>query len=124
MIKQKLTGVGIAPIQALNIAGVATTSLTAAGTTTTDALVLGLDDHHIVGTVGANSGVRLPSTVWSTGDWLIVSNTQATNTLKLYPPTGGTINGGAADAALSVPVNRAVMIICTSATAFQGIIAA
>lgn len=48
--------------------------------------------------------------------WYTFTNTSATTAL-LYPFTGGTINGGAANAAISVPQNVTVTLIRESATA-------
>ena len=74
------------------------TALTAAGTTQATALLLGAE-LNALGTVASSSGVRLP--VGVPGMRMIVFNGGA-NTLKVYPASGGTLNGAAADAEISI----------------------
>ena len=74
------------------------TAIVAAGTVTGDATPLGAELNH-VGTTASSTGVRLP--VGVPGMRVIVFNGGA-NTLKVYPASGGTLNGAAADAEISI----------------------
>lgn len=68
-----------------------------AGTTQTQAGAAALTGAvNLVTTGNANDGVRLPSNR-SAGDILYIVN-NSTNAAKVYPPTGGAINGGSANA--------------------------
>ena len=79
---------------ARHVGGIATAT---AGATQTQAGATALTGAVNVITVGtANDGVRLPADR-SAGDMLYVVNT-STNGAKVYPPTGGAINGGTANA--------------------------
>jgi len=53
--------------------------------------------HTVAG--GAN-GARLPT--WGQGSPILVENSDASDTLKLFPPTDGTINSGATNASIDV----------------------
>lgn len=121
-IKNNLTGVGVSPNQALQQVGTVTNSLTATGTTQADAYALGLTDYNIFTTVAASTGARLPSTM-SAGDEMWVVNYGA-STLSLYPPTGGKINNGSANAAISITANKNANIVCIDGTNFVAAISA
>lgn len=95
MRKAHLTNVGIAGAAAEALAGSLATSLSAAGTLTSNATVLSADCN-VITTCAANAGVRLPATGWFPGDKIEVVN-QGANPMKVYPPSGGTINGDTAD---------------------------
>jgi 20S proteasome alpha/beta subunit len=45
---------------------------------------------------------------------IYVANGVSNKILKVYPPSGGTINGGAADAGVSSASGKGVALICTS----------
>jgi len=83
----------------------------AAGSLTSDATVLAADVNGVTGADGT-TGVKLPS---GGGIRMAVVNTHATNTLKVYPPTGGTINGAGADAAYSLLGGRRAFFAATAA---------
>jgi hypothetical protein len=62
----------------------------------------------VVTTTAANpSGVTLPTATSGRGRRVTVIN-KGTNAINVYPTTGGTIDGGAANAAYSIPVNSQV----------------
>lgn len=90
------------------------TGLIAAGSSTTDALVLsGLTDNYILATVAASTGARLvPGDV---GDEVCVTNYGA-NTLTLYPPSGGKANNGSTDVGVSVAAGKTAFVKFTTAT--------
>jgi hypothetical protein len=78
-----------------------TNNITAAGSTQGTATALSTQINGVT-TVAANQGVLLP--VVSAGTWIRVLNRGA-NTLKVYPPSGGNIEGLSANVASSLAVN-------------------
>lgn len=100
MRSKDMLGVGMAAEFAIRAGYPATSAVTGAGTTTTDATVL-LKAQRVVLAAGAsNSGIRLPDTAELMVPY-IVSVTGA-NTVKIYPPTSGTFNGAAADTPIAI----------------------
>lgn len=85
--------------------------LTATGTTASDALQLGAVAFARVDTTPANTGVRLPLGAALPGVLCIVYNAGA-NTLKVYHPPSGTIDGGTT--AVSVTAGSRKMFVSTS----------
>lgn len=61
---------------------------------------------------GATKGVKLLTGV--AGDVIQIINTSGT-AANLFAASGGTINGGAADAGCAVPASKGVIAICTAA---------
>lgn len=98
-ILKKLSGSGFSANQATNIQGDFDLNITALGSSAATAYLLGACNS-ICTTVAASTGVILPP--GTTGapsftapfDTYKVANRGA-NALTVYPPTGGTINGGA-----------------------------
>lgn len=89
-----------------------TTSLTATGTTITDALQL-TGFYSNVGTVALNTGVKLPQQ-WPIGVSGYVYNGGA-NVLRLYPPnTSSTLLGQSAGAHVTIAAGAANLIIKTT----------
>lgn len=84
-----------------------------AGTTQTQAGATALvGATNVVGTVGTeNDGVILP--VAETGDTVFVRNGGA-NTMKVYPPVGGAVNGGTANAAVTLAAGASATYRYTS----------
>lgn len=82
--------------------------LTAAGSTQATALQL-TEDTNIVGTTAASTGVLVPP--MDPTDTVTVANFGA-NALSVYPPVGGKINNGSANAAVSLPANKGAIITC------------
>jgi hypothetical protein len=121
-IKQKLTGVGTAPAQTQNIVGTMANTLAAAGSTQGTATALGNDDYNIFTTVAASTGAILPSNL-SASDEMWVANYGA-NSLSVYPPTGGKINNGSANAAVAVAAGKNASFICIDGTNFLAAISA
>lgn len=108
--KANLTGSGIAPLAASKIVGTVTTGLTATGSTSQANSLLVTDDINNITAGGANTGVRLPSTL-TAGDMIVVCNNKA-QTLFVYPPVGGILNGGSTDAKVDVPTLKSAICIC------------
>jgi hypothetical protein len=91
-------------------------STVAAGTTTSDAGVLPAATAKVYPTTGANgtTGVRVNAADQVTGRLLFIGN-GAQAVLKVYPASGGTIAGAAADAAVSSVSGKGVVMYCLSA---------
>lgn len=89
------------------------TTAAAAGSTTSNATVLAKVPLTVVTGGDATKGVRLP--VLPIGESMEIHN-QAAAVLKLYPPTGGKINGGSTDASVNVAANSRVRAISITAT--------
>lgn len=120
-ILKNLMGTGTPAEQAKSIAGRVTTGLTATGSSSqADALAL-YSEINVVATTAANTGVRLPSGM--AGDSMVVQNNGAA-TLTLYPPTGGKINGGSANAGVSVATLKGAYCHCINGVDWSVIVGA
>ena len=91
-------------------------STAAAGSVTGDAGVLPAATAKFYPTSAADGtkGVRLHADDAVTGRRIYVGNGVSNAILKVYPPTGGTINGAAANAAFSSVSGKGVILICVS----------
>jgi hypothetical protein len=123
-IKANLTGSGIAPLASIGIAGGnISNSLTAAGTNQATALVLtSLNDIHVITTAAASTGAILPSSL-SIGDQMVVVNGGA-NSITLFPPVGGKLNNGTANAGLTVASTKAAHVFCIDNLNFAVVVSA
>ena len=94
-------------------------STAAAGSTTTDATVLPAATGSVYPTTAADDtkGVRVHANDLVAGRTLFIGNGVSNKILKVYPPTGGTINGAAANAAFSSASGKSVVLICLDSTA-------
>ncbi len=107
----------------LNVFPVATqvigASTAAAGTTTADAGVLPVGIGTVYPTTAADDivGVRVHASDQVTGRTLFIGNGVSNKILKVYPVTGGTINGAAANVAFSSASGKGVVMVCLNATA-------
>jgi hypothetical protein len=112
MIGKRLTGSGFAPLQAVNLIGDLDPAITATGSTAPTAYQIGSINSNVTVTA-ASTGVILPAPVSGTGygDYVLINNAGA-NALTVYPPTGGTINGGAS---ASVAAAAFALVYCLSA---------
>jgi hypothetical protein len=99
-LAKELVANGLFVNAAKAVGGSIVTGITA-GTTQTQAGATALTGaNNVVGTVGTtNDGVILP--VAEAGDTVFVRNSGA-NTAKVYPAVGGAINGGSANAAVTL----------------------
>lgn len=107
-----LMAFGLQGFVAQAIVGDVANNLTAAGSTQGTALKLSAANN-VVTTTAAATGVQLP--VLGTGDFIEVANLGA-NALLVYPVTGGTIQGGAANAGFSVPTLKTAMFTARDAS--------
>lgn len=110
---RKLMGAGLAPLAATNIngdvdTGAANAGAIATGTTQATAYVLAACVTRF-GTVAASTGALLPPA--APGDDYIVANFGA-NTLTVYPPLGGSIDNGSANAGVTVAANATKWFTC------------
>lgn len=94
-------------------------STAAAGSVTGDAGVLPAGKAVVYPTTAADDtkGVRVHASDKVTGRFIFVGNGVSNKILKVYPPTGGTINGAAADAAFSSASGKGVILVCLSQSA-------
>lgn len=89
-IKLHLMGTGFSAGQSGALTGPGDTSITAAGSSSTDATTIG-SHHNAVGTTAASTGVIFAASKFSAGDQAYVYNGGA-STLTIYPPSGSTID--------------------------------
>ena len=90
-IPSRVLGSGINSLSTVSICGDGGDDLVAVGTSAGNALQL-VYVYNSVDTTPSNAGVKLPTT--EMGATVIIANSGA-HTLKVYPPTGSTLNGGA-----------------------------
>ena len=101
-LAKDLVAVGFSPGQAAGAGGQIAPSVSAAGTTITDATDLTASVNY-VSTVASGAGVQLY--FGGVGDSMVVYNAGA-NALKVYPPsTSHTINQLSAGTAATLPIN-------------------
>lgn len=99
-----LVGLGIPPLPALYLSNTPQ-AVTAAGTATGTATVLTKDASFVnVTTAGSQDGIRFASDT-PLGKMIVVFNLAST-TANVYPSTGGAINGGSTDAAVTIAQNK------------------
>lgn len=115
-IQKKLSGSGFAPLQVTNIIGDNDYGETATGSSAGTAFSVSACNTYFT-TVAASTGAILPpgntggpSTV-SLGDEYMIANVGGAATLTVYPPTGGTINGGTS---ATVATNSLAYFTCVS----------
>lgn len=91
-------------------------STAALGTNSGNAAVLPAATSKVYPTTAADDtvGVRIHANDKVTGRMLFIGNGVSNKILKVYAPTGGVINGAAADAAFSSASGKGVIIICLS----------
>ena len=125
MQSKKLTGSGLSAGQATNLLGDvdngnANTGIAATGTTQAGAYAISAVNS-VFGAVPSGSGGVLPAAT-QVGDELTVVNLGA-NALAVYPPLGGTINNGTANASVSVAANAMTLFkaVPAAAGAFSGL---
>lgn len=98
-------------------------SLSAAGSTRTDATAIAaLNKAIIFTTVGSGQGAVLPAT--AANQWAFVQNNQGSNALKLYANGSETINGTAGSTGISIPANKSALLFVPAAGVIFAIISA
>jgi hypothetical protein len=116
----KLGTSGLSAVAAAAINGDVAVGLIATGSTQATAFPLPAANNFIA-TAAASTGVLLP--VGNGGDELAIFNGGA-NALAVYPPVGATLNGGATNAAVSVPTLKSAYAIYASPTQMMLIVSA
>jgi hypothetical protein len=107
---RNIMGAGQPPLTAQMCSGTIADSQTATGTTQATGFSLAYDTV-VFTTVAASTGATLPGgNIAQPGDEVAVANLGA-NSLSVYPPVGGNINGGAANAALAVAAGKTAYFI-------------
>lgn len=117
-IAKKLIGLGLPWGTAAGVVGNVDNNLTAAGSTQATALLVS-NDINVVTTTAASTGVILRSDL-SAGDSQEVVNYGA-STLTVYPPVGGKINNGSANAGVSVAANTSALYTSIDGLNFFGV---
>lgn len=84
---------------------------------TAAALPAGTAEAYPVTAADDTVGVRMSASDNVTGRRIFVGNLVSNKILKIYPPTGGTINGAAADAAYSTASGKGAVVVCLDQTA-------
>ena len=70
-------------------------------------------------------GVALPASYEVGDEWLIYSKDDSgTSACILYPPTGGVVNGGAADATFSITDGKACLVKAVAPGYFIAVLSA
>ena len=106
---RNLMGTGTAPLAAQATAtGILANTLTATGNSQGTALALP-SDFNVFTTVASSTGAIMPSNCLP-GDWFTIVNHGA-STLSVYPPTGGKIANGSANAAFSVAATKTAYFV-------------
>jgi len=93
-------------------ASVTASPTAAAGSTTSDAAPLAATNTTFITSDSTAKGVKLPN--GAAGDIMEIINNSAT-AARLYPATGGTLNGLATNLAVFIPASTGVRCFCTAA---------
>ncbi len=121
-LDRDLMGVGLPDSVARRVGLPSNLAVTAAGTTTADATVLSAQNKVVTMTATGSDGIRFSTNMpLNTPHWVFNSSG---STGKVYPPTGGAINGGSTDAGLSVATLKTVVFIRISANVVISILTA
>lgn len=116
--KDKIVKSGVFGNTADAVIGDMVTGVTAAGSTQATATAL-TADHTKVGTTALSTGVILRQIA----GMQVVYNGGA-NALAVYPPVGGTINSGAANAAFSVATTKTAVFMSSDGVSFVAVLSA
>lgn len=107
--ERKLIGLGMAAPLAEQISGQGAQNLTATGSTAADALLVASNLNAFVGTASGTGTIL--SFAFTPGDEVVIFN-GGSNTLTIYPPTGGTIDNASS---ASIVVNKSIkLLMCTN----------
>lgn len=120
-IPSRLMGIGFSAGQAVNACGDVADSLTAAGTSNTDALGLSAVINRVT-TTAVSTGVRLMAP--EAGSMVVVINSGA-NALLVYPSTGAQINAlTATTGGFSVAAGGRALFVGTSSANWFAVLSA
>lgn len=97
------------------IEGARQRTVAAAGSAQTDATLIGANVTIVTGASGTNGVVlRKANNKYAA----LVYTSAATNALLVYPPSGGTINGGSVNASFSIPAKKTAAFYAITAIDF------
>lgn len=116
-----MMGLGFSWPQAQNL-GYNNTTITAAGTTSADATACDAQNSVFIMTASGTDGIRMSSSTPLLRQ-IIVANTAAGNG-KVYPHTGGAVNGGSTDAAETCNATTVQIWMRVSSTAWIAVLGA
>lgn len=116
-----MTGAHLAALAAQQL-GYSSVAISAAGTTSTDATVCDGQNKVFILTATGSDGIRMNSSV-PLLSFVIVANTSGSNG-KVYPHTGGTVNGGSTDAGETIGTTTVQIWMRLSATAWCAVLGA
>lgn len=105
-----LVGLGLNPELAASLGQSDLTAVTAAGTSAATAKALAVSQSQVTSAPGA-TGVILPGTASLTRLFFVRNLAASTAALNIYPPTGGSINGAAANAPLVVGIGQSALLM-------------
>ncbi len=92
---QDLCGLGI-PAGPASLLGYTSAAVSGAGTTSADATAVKKQQTFIILTATGSDGIRMPADADLMVPYVIANTSGSTG--KIYPDTGGTVNGGSVDA--------------------------
>ena len=119
--KEDLMSLGFSwPIAALE--GLSSTTITAAGTTSADATACDAQNTVFIMTASGSDGIRMSSSAPLLTP-IFVGNTAAGNG-KVYPHTGGAVNGGSTDAGETCNATTVQIWMRVSSTAWIAVLGA
>lgn len=121
MLSWKVFSAGLSNLAVNAICKDTATSISAAGTNQATATQLTAADNEVT-TVADGTGVVLSSAI-SAGDTQSVFNAGA-NPLKVYPPSGFSLNALPANAAMTLAKNTGCLYKCMSSTRVMGVLSA
>lgn len=123
-LAKNIMGAGFSAAQAAgDFVSSAATSLTAAGTTQSDALAI-TADANFIGTVSAGSGVRLYNGQIGDSQFVFNDTGAGGNSVTVYPPVGSKVNNLATNGGFLLQANTAVLCIKVTATRWFAILSA
>lgn len=105
-----LMGSGASAQLASNMVGAVSNTQTATGSSSQTNSFAVVSDITIFTVAASNSGARLPSTA-GPGDLFTIANYDS-NTMLIYPPVGGILNGGSLNASVSLTTKKSADCIC------------
>jgi hypothetical protein len=94
-------------------ASITASPFAADGSNSGDAVALATTNTTFITCDSATKGVRLPA--GAAGDIMEVINNSSAVSARLYPASGGVLNGLATDAAVVIPANKGVRCFCSAA---------
>ena len=117
-----LMGVGMADSVARRVGLPVNKAVTAAGTASTDATVLDVQNKVVTMTATGADGIRFPTNMPLNAEFWVFNSSGSTG--LVYPPTGGAINAGSTDAGLSMATHKTAVFMRISTNVVIAILTA